>query len=56
MRFVPIKSAAQQDLQTLHRVRGQLLKSHTTLVNQVRGLLSEHGIVAPRGMRTYVGC
>jgi transposase len=50
MRFVPIKSAAQQDIQALHRVREQLLKSRTALVNQVRGLLAEHGIVAPRGI------
>ncbi len=50
MRFVPIKSAAQQDIQALHRVREQLLKSRTALVNQVRGLLGEHGIVAPRGI------
>jgi transposase len=50
MRFVPVKSAAQQDVQALHRVREQLLKSRTALVNQVRGLLGEHGIVAPRGI------
>lgn len=41
---------AQQDIQALHRVREQLLKSRTALVNQVRGLLGEHGIVAPRGV------
>ena len=35
MRFVSIKSAAQQDIQALHRVREQLLKSRTALVNQV---------------------
>jgi transposase len=34
----------------LHRVREQLLKSRTALVNQVRGLLGEHGIIAPRGI------
>jgi transposase len=50
MRFVPIKSKAQQDLQALHRVREQLLKSRTALVNQVRGLLGEHGLVAPLGI------
>jgi transposase len=50
MRFVPVKSAAQQDVQALHRVREQLLKSRTALVNQVRGLLGEHGIIAPRGI------
>ena len=50
MRFVPIKSAAQQDIQALHRVREQLLQSRTALVNQVRGLLAERGIIAPRGI------
>lgn len=50
MRFVPIKSAAQQDIQALHRVREQLLKSRTALVNQLRALLGEQGIIAPRGV------
>ena len=36
MRFVPIKSEAQHEVQALHRVREQLLKSRTALVNQVR--------------------
>ena len=39
-----------QDLQALHRVRKLLLKSRTALINQVRGLLGEHGIIAPRGI------
>jgi transposase len=43
MRFVPLKSEAQQDIQALHRVHEQLLKSRTALVNQVRGLLGERG-------------
>jgi transposase len=38
MRFVPVKTAAQLEVQTLHRVRQQLVKSRTALVNQVRGL------------------
>src|SRR5258708_35769886 len=50
MRFVPIKSEGQHEVQALHRVREQLLKSRTALVNQVRGLLAEHGIVAPLGI------
>src|ERR1019366_6417174 len=50
LRFVPIKSEAQHEVQALHRVREQLLKSRTALVNQVRGLLAEHGIVAPQGI------
>ena len=49
MRFVAIKSAAQQDVQAVHRVRQQLVKSRTGLANQVRGLLAEYGIVIGRG-------
>jgi transposase len=49
MRFVAIKTPAQQDVQSLHRVRGLLIKSQTALINQIRGLLAEHGIVIPRG-------
>jgi len=49
MRFVPVKTAAQLEVQALHRVRQQLVKSRTALINQVRGLLAEHGIVIPRG-------
>ena len=44
MRFVPIKSTAQQDLQSLHRVRSQLIRSRTALANEIRGLLGEYGI------------
>src|SRR4029434_7816315 len=47
---VPIKSVEQQDLQALHRVRERLVKNRTALVNQVRGLLREYGIVIPQGI------
>jgi len=50
MRFVAVKSAAQQDLQAVHRVGQQLVKARTALANQVRGLLAEHGIVMARGL------
>jgi transposase len=49
MRFVAVKTAGQQDVQAVHRVRQQLVKSHTALMNQVRGLLAEQGIVMPQG-------
>ena len=39
MRFVPVKSVAQQDLQALHRVRERLMKARTALINETRGLL-----------------
>lgn len=45
MRFVPIKSLAQQDLQATHRVRSQLVSQRTEKVNQIRGLLAEYGMV-----------
>ncbi|HLF96868.1 MAG TPA: IS110 family transposase [Methylococcaceae bacterium] len=50
MRFVPAKSVEQQDLQALHRVRSALVKERTAKVNQVRGLLGEHGIVIGKGI------
>lgn len=48
MRFVPQKSVEQQDLQCLHRVRSRLVASRTQLINQIRGLLAEYGIVLPQ--------
>ena len=48
MRFVPQKSVEQQDLQCLHRVRSRLVACRTQLVNQIRGLLAEYGIVLPQ--------
>jgi transposase len=50
MRFVPIKSAAQQDVQALHRIRFQLIKWRTALANEIRGLLGEYGIVVAKGI------
>jgi transposase len=49
MRFVPLKSREQLDVQALHRVRERLVRWRTMLVNQARGLLAEHGIVLPQG-------
>jgi transposase len=45
MRFVPVKSVDQQDLQSLHRVRSRIIRTRTALVNEIRGLLHENGIV-----------
>jgi transposase len=46
---VPVKSEAQLDLQAIHRVRTQLLRARTALINQVRGLLRERGLAVPQG-------
>ena len=53
MRFVPIKAVAQQDIQALHRVRERLIGSRTALVNEMRGLLAEYGIVLPKGVKAF---
>lgn len=48
MRFVAIKSLAQQDIQAVHRVRSSLIAQRTAQVNQIRGLVAEYGLVAPK--------
>jgi len=50
MRFVPMKSIEQQDIQSLHRAREQAVKNRTAQSNQIRGLLMEYGIVLGKGI------
>jgi len=50
MRFVPGKSAEQQDVLALHRVRSGLVKERTAQANRLRGLLGEYGIVIGKGL------
>jgi transposase len=49
MRFVPIKTDDQLDLQSLHRVRERWVMRRTAVVNQIRGLLQERGITLRKG-------
>jgi transposase len=49
MRFVPIKTDDQLDLQSLHRVRERWVSRRTALINQIRGLLLERGITIRKG-------
>lgn len=49
MRFVALKSEAQLDMQTLHRARDRLVAERTSLMNQLRALLLERGIIVPQG-------
>jgi transposase len=51
MRFVELKSAEQLDMQTLHRVRDRLVGERTALINQLRAVLLERGIIVPQGRR-----
>lgn len=50
MRFVPIKTDEQQAVLSLHRVRQSFVKVRTAQANQIRGLLSEFGIIIPQGI------
>jgi len=49
MRFVPIKTDEQLDMQSLHRVRERWIMRRTAIVNQIRGLLLERGITVRVG-------
>jgi tetratricopeptide (TPR) repeat protein len=49
MRFVPIKTEDQLDLQALHRVRDRLVARRTSMINQVRAFLLERGISFHKG-------
>jgi transposase len=51
MRFVPVKTEAQLDLQTIHRVRQRLVGGRTALINQLRAILLERGITVPQRRR-----
>src|SRR3974390_2341471 len=56
MRFVPIKSEDQLDMQSLHRVRDRWVARRTSVINQIRGLLLERGITFRKGRRHAEAC
>jgi len=51
MRFVPVKTDDQLDMQSLHRVRERWVIRRTAVINQIRGLLLERGITLRQGRR-----
>src|SRR3546814_11476144 len=53
MRFVPLKSVEQLDLQALHRTRDSLIVQLTALINHTRGLCAEYGGVMPAGASRF---
>jgi transposase len=53
MRFVPIKSEEQLDVQAMHRVRERLLEQRKSLVNQLRAFFLERGLIVRTG-RAYL--
>ena len=52
MRFVAIKTVEQQAILSVHRARQGFVKARTAQGNQIRGLLSEFGIIIPQGIRS----
>lgn len=52
MRFVPVKSDAQQAILVIHRRRRQVVAEHTRTANQIRGFLAEFGVVIAKGVNT----
>ena len=48
MRFVPVKTAAQQGQLCVHRLREGFKEERTALINRIRGLLAEFGLVFPQ--------
>jgi len=58
-RFVTVKSTRQQDIQALHRVRAGWMEQRTAKGNQIRGLVAEYGLVAPKelsSLRRAIPC
>lgn len=50
MHFVAVKTEEQQAVLMVHRARSLLVANRTALVNQIRGLLGEFGLVIPKGI------
>lgn len=48
---VTVKTAAQQEIVALHRIREQWMATRTARINALRGFFREHGIPLPRGPR-----
>jgi transposase len=53
MRFVTAKTIEQQDIQSILRVREGYISMRTRIINQIRGLLSEYGIIIPQGAHRF---
>ena len=54
MRFVTVKTVEQQAILSVHRARAGFVKARTAQANQIRGLLSEFGVVIPKGMHSIM--
>jgi transposase len=50
MTYVAVKTVEQQDIQAVHRVRASVMGRRTATSNQIRGLVAEYGLVAPKDL------
>lgn len=55
MRFVAVKSKDHQAIQSLHRIRERLVKNRTALINQIRGIFGEYGVIIAQGPQHVKG-
>jgi transposase len=55
MRFVPVKTAEQQAVLTVHRLREGWKEERTGCINRIRGLLAEFGLVFPQSPEALRG-
>jgi len=53
LRFVPIKTPRQQEIISTHRIRRRLVKNKTQITNQAHGLLTDFGIIFPKGIKGF---
>lgn len=53
-KYVPVNSAAQQDLQMLHRARQALMQERVALLNRMRSCAMEYGVVFPEGVARFL--
>ena len=54
IRHVPIKTEYQQAIQSLHRLRQQYIRTRTSRINTLRGMLREFGVFVPEGPRAAI--
>ena len=56
MKFVGIKTNAQQNIMAIHNDRARLVEERTALANEIRGILLEEGLTIPQGIRHIGPC
>ena len=53
MKFIAVKTKEQQSILGIHRMRELLVKNRTAQINSIRGLLTEFGLVMPKGKKAF---